>query len=129
MKRQHLLPLIKKSQQWLYVLYYPSLGFFTERCNYYLLPTKLGDTLIELCYFHHSDNKYFIVIAAKLLPLSFFRQWGSTLSTTHRLKMRRALYFHHSDNKMVLKIPSVGEMYHSDNKNGISCVGYAIWEC
>ena len=129
MKRQHLLPLIKKSQQWLYVLYYPSLGFFTERCNYYLLPTKLGDTLIELCYFRHSDNKIFYCDSGRTPAAVFFSSMGSTFSTTHRLKMRRALYFRHSDNKMVLKIPSVGEMYHSDNKNGISCVGYAIWEC
>jgi hypothetical protein len=30
----------KKFQQWLYFLYYPSLGFFIERCTYRILTLK-----------------------------------------------------------------------------------------
>ena len=49
--RAHLLPLIKKSQQWLYYLYYPLLGFFIERGICTLLSTN-GDFTVIVAHFH-----------------------------------------------------------------------------
>ena len=43
----------------------------------------------------------FVVIAAQLLPLTFFSPMGNTLSMSHRLEKCRALYLYHSDNKTV----------------------------
>ena len=38
---RHLRPLTKRWQQWLYVLYYPSLPLFIERINYHPLTTNI----------------------------------------------------------------------------------------
>ena len=46
-------------------------------------------------------NKIFYCDSGRTPAAVFFSSMGSTFSTTHRLKMRRALYFRHSDNKMV----------------------------
>ena len=39
----------KKFQQWLYFLYYPSLGFFIERCTYRILTLKCLELTLYFC--------------------------------------------------------------------------------
>ena len=75
--RAHLLPLIKKSQQWLYYLYYPSLGFFIERGICTLLST----------------NECRIVTECKL------RQWAVHVVQPIAVFIGRAWYLPRSDNR------------------------------